>query len=92
LKNVICPECSSKLNLKGIKFAYEDREYRCTECEWEGPIQKVKKEKKALTANAVRRGRTTKMSFNSLRQTNQKLAKHPELSKHKKEVQSVSKA
>jgi integrase len=51
----LCPECSSKLNLKGTKCAYEDREYRCPECEWEGPIQEVKKKKKALTANAVRR-------------------------------------
>lgn len=51
----LCPECSDKLNLKGTKCAYEDRKYRCPGCEWEGPIQEVKKEKGALSANAVRR-------------------------------------
>lgn len=51
----LCPKCNAELNLKGTKCAYEDREYRCPECNWEGPIQQVKKKKKALTANAVRR-------------------------------------
>lgn len=52
---ILCPECRSAADLKGTKCAYEDREYRCTQCSWEGPMQQVEKKKEALTDDAARR-------------------------------------